>query len=861
MNKVFEFVKKNKYQILTLFLGLIIVVSIYILNGVAPFGNKSLLNVDFFHQYAPMLSELFDRIHSGDNLIYSFNTGLGLPFFRNFFNYLASPFNILIFLFKRENLLMSYSFVIGLRSIISAITLVYYLRKKFNNNNLLFIGLGFLYAYSLYFAAYYWNIMWLDGMVFLPLIALGIENIINKNNGYLYTISLALMLYSNYFIGYMLCLFSCIYFIAYLIIKTDNFDFKIILKKCILFALCSLISGAINAWVFIPMYDALKTTNAVTGSIPQDQYYAFTILDFFRNHLTGVTSTVFYSSTSNVPNISCGILSVALFLIFLLSKNISKKRKIVYTSILIFLFLSFFFAPLDYIWHAFHVPNDLPFRYSFIYSFVLIITNAYALNDLKNISFIKALVSYIICLVYISFVYLTNFENISNSMIILNYILISVYFIIYIVYKYLPKLKKIIPYTFLLIISVECIISVNHNWNITQYIDDFYYDYDDISESIDLINEEEEDIFYRVEKNDFLTYNDAAWYDYYGLNIFSSMAYNKLSELNYNLGIPGNYINSYYYKQNTPIYDLMFDIKYQINMTTIDDRYELFTITDYVPIYKFKYTIGLMFGVDEEIKTWKTDYAKPFLNQNNFIESSTGISNTLYELELEDEENLFVNDDETVFKLRYINNHDNIYIYPSDTLVNYIIVNNSIYYKESANWDSINSILDSLNISISHYYLFEEYFLINEKIDDDYIDIYVGYNNYNNNGIEVYTINEDKFISAYNILKENEIEITEFRENYISAEINLDENKSIYTSIPYDKGWKVYSNGKQINSYSIDGSLLGFDLEEGYNNIELRYIPPYMYLGIICTIITIVSVIIYFIIRKKYILRVKSSIN
>lgn len=853
MKNLLKFVKKNNYQFLTIILGMIVVISIFISNEIAPFGEKSLLDVDFFHQYGPMLSELFDRILSGESLIYSFNTGLGIPFFRTFFNYLASPLNVLMFLFQRKDLLMSYSFIIGLRSIISAITLVYYLRKKFSSNNLLFVGLGLLYAYSAYFTAYYWNIMWLDGMIFLPLIALGIENIINKNNGFLYTISLALLIYSNYFIGYMLCIFSCIYFLAYLIIKTDKLNLKKIFKTCILFALCSLISGAINAWALIPMYDALKTTNATTGSMPMEQYYIFTILDFFRNHLTGVTSTVFYSGTSNIPNVSCGILSVALFFIFLLSSKVSLKRKIVYTSMLLLLLLSFYVAPLDYIWHAFHVPNDLPYRYSFIYSFILIITNAYALKDIKNISFVKVFSVYIICLIYITFVHFTNFENISNSMITLNYILISVYFIIYVAYKFLPRFKKIDTFVFLIVVAIECIISVNHNWNISQYIDDFYYDYSDVNSSVKLIKKEDDDIFYRTEKNNMLTHNDGTWYDYYGQAIFSSMAYNKLSELNYNLGMPGNYINSYYYRQNTPIYDLMFDIKYQVNMNTIDNRYELYTSKNKTQIYKFKYTTGLMYGVNEDIKNWKTIYSMPFQNQNDFIESTTGISNTLYELEFDKEKILFGDGNETVVKLTYINQPDNIYIYPNDSDINYIIVNDSIYYKESVNWDSVAKTLDIENITIDNDYTYDEYFVINEKVYDNYVDIYVCYNNFYYNGIDVYTIDNDKFISAYNILKENEIELIEFKEDYINAEVNLKEDKSVFTSIPYDKGWKVYSNDEQINTYSIDGALLGFDLDEGYNNIELRYIPPYFYLGATISGTTIILLGVYLIIRKRVI--------
>ena len=383
-----------------------------------------------------MLAEFYDRITSGENLIYSFNTGLGLPFFRNFFNYLSSPLNLLILLFKRENIVMSYSLIIGLKSILSSITCTYYLKRKLDLNKYLSIPLGLLYAFSAYFTAYYWNIMWIDGMYMLPVITLGIENIINKNNGLLYTISLSLMLYINYFIGYMLCIFSCIYFVLYLIIKTNKFNIKDIIKKIVKFSICSLISGALMAWTLIPMFEALISTNATTGTMPTTQYYAFTILEFIQNSITGVKSTVFASDISNTPNVSCGILSVSLLFMFLLNNNISIKRKIIYTFLLIFLLCSFYIAPLDYIWHAFHVPNDLPYRYSFIYSFILITISAYSLKNIENISYIKTLIAYLLSLTLITFVYLSKYNNIESNMININYLLITTHFLIYNLYHF-----------------------------------------------------------------------------------------------------------------------------------------------------------------------------------------------------------------------------------------------------------------------------------------------------------------------------------------------------------------------------------------------------------------------------------------
>ena len=89
------------------------IIAIFILCEVAPFGKYSLLTIDFFHQYGPMMGELFDRVKNLDQFIYSFNMGMGLPFFKNYFNYMSSLFNIILFLGKRTDLLTSYSLILS----------------------------------------------------------------------------------------------------------------------------------------------------------------------------------------------------------------------------------------------------------------------------------------------------------------------------------------------------------------------------------------------------------------------------------------------------------------------------------------------------------------------------------------------------------------------------------------------------------------------------------------------------------------------------------------------------------------------------------------------------------------------------
>lgn len=120
-----------------------------------------------------MLGELFDRIKSHSSLLYSFNMSMGLPFYRNFFNYLSSPFNILMLLFNHKELLTSFSVIVLVKLCFSTFFMYMFLKKKVGLSNVLTVCLSLLYSFSAYFVAYYWNIMWLDGMVFCHLLFMG----------------------------------------------------------------------------------------------------------------------------------------------------------------------------------------------------------------------------------------------------------------------------------------------------------------------------------------------------------------------------------------------------------------------------------------------------------------------------------------------------------------------------------------------------------------------------------------------------------------------------------------------------------------------------------------------------------------
>lgn len=847
--KISNLIKNNKPIVVTFIISLFIIGFIYDLNEVTPFGNRSLLCVDFFHQYGPMLGGLYNKITKLENIIYSFNIGLGIPFFRNFLNYLSSPFNVLLFLFNKENLLTSFSFIIGLKACLASTNMLYYLNKKFKRKDCALIPLAISYGFSQYFAAYYWNIMWLDGLVFLPLIILGIENIVNNNKWKLYFISLTIMLLSNYFIGYMICIFSCIYFILYLIYKT-SLDLKnikkmlyIIFRKILIFAFASLCAGGIIAFALLPMFSSMFTISATGGTIPETQYYLFEVKDFLISHLTGVSTTVFASDEITSPNISCGILSVILLFLFIINPKIKWKTKIIYALILGFIILAFFNPVLDYIMHAFHVPNDLPYRYSFIYSFILIIICTYSLTNLKTIRFPIVTIIFLLIITCLLYILIEPWAGINSNMLWINIILVIFYYILYIIYKFLNLNLLYSVIGTIIFTSVGIIISINYNWDISQEIKNFYVNYKVTNNNLKYLEEIDDEKFYRSEFINLLTLNDGDWYDYNGVNTFSSMAYEDMAIFQNKLGIPGNEINSYYYQQTTPIYDLLFDVKYLFGESNDYTRY---TTLKNNSIQRFDYTNGLIFGVNDKLLTTDTNNSNPFELENEIIKNMTNIEDVLTESKFIKTEELYDGNEGTILKYTYKNNFDNMYFYTRSNFIDFIIIGNTLYYIDE-NYENLSGTISNLNYSYIDDY--NERRIINISSTEKNLEIIIGYNNYYSDEFYLYDINQSLFESAYSYLKQYKFEYKTFKNNYIKGAISVDDNMMIYTSIPYDKGWKVFVDGKKVDTFDFANSLLTFKVDKGKHTVIIKYTPPLLDMGLGISFIT--ALILIF--RKKVI--------
>ena len=207
--------------------SLTIILFVYILRGITPFGGESLLRNDLYHQYAPFLAEYRNRILHGQSLFYSWNTALGKDFFVQTAYYAASPLNLFSLLFPETALSECISFLTALRLALCSASFSHYLRRRCDDPrqpycNTTIILFGMLYGFCGFLTFYYWNIMWLDTVILFPLTVLGLEKLVRNGQPALYYISLLFTILVNFYLAVIVCIFLAVYFIILLLSEKNG---------------------------------------------------------------------------------------------------------------------------------------------------------------------------------------------------------------------------------------------------------------------------------------------------------------------------------------------------------------------------------------------------------------------------------------------------------------------------------------------------------------------------------------------------------------------------------------------------------------------------------------------------------------
>lgn len=890
-----EKLKDNRFVFLAFLCSALIMLLVYICYELIPFGDKTILRMDLYHQYGPLFAELYERIVGGESLLYSWNTGLGGSFLGNFFNYLSSPLSIIILLFGHENIPEAIATMILLKAAFASMAFSYYLKKSTGKNDCTVTAFGVLYSFCGFFIAYYWNVMWLDAMIMLPLVALGIERIIKNGKFGLYAFALAFTMVSNYYMAFMTCIFAVLYFFVYYFshyavndstvytsplqrsyttsedenktlppgkwvnkIRTESRFFQ----SGVRFAAGSVIAAALTAVTLLPTYFALQACSATSGTFPKKFASYFKIFDFMANHMASVTPTIRSSGKDVLPNVYCGMIVVMLICLYLFTKTISKREKITHIALLSFFFFSFNTNYLNYIWHAFHFPNDLPYRFSFIYSFILLIMAYQVLIRIKEFTSKEITTTGIAIISFIIIVQKTGSKNVDELSVILSIVLVAVYSLVLVLMKDKRYQQSAVAALLLCCVLTEAAAANTDNYSMDQPKKNYVSDLTNFREVKKQLDKKENGEFYRMELTDLRTRMDPAWYDYNGVSTFSSMAYEKVANLQSELGMFGNYINSYTYNLQTPLYNSMFGLKYIVdNSPTVNPDpafYEKLSINSGVfTAYENKYSLPIAYRVNPEIKNWTyEDSENPFTLQEEYFKLATNGKNVFNQVPINyiDYNNIDSFAEETAqgtytFFLTqagsdasftvYLTSEttDNIYLYVKSSNVKFITVN-SDSYNETVNVDN-EYILDIGKHEIGENISVE---IAIDNGDSGYVDFYA------------YGFDEASFKEGYSKMKADSLNVTKFTDTTVEGTVNASADGVLYTSIPYDRGWSVTVDGQKVNEENIlkiGDALLGINLKGGKHDIRLHYTPKGLIPGAAVSAAALILCIVYLFLRRR----------
>ncbi len=810
----------------------------FLTRGVFPIADRNILTIDLYHQYAPFMAELQEKFRSGGSLFYSWSGGLGTNFYALFAYYLASPLNILIVLFPKSLLTEAIMLLVLLKTGLAGACFFLFLRGVWRQSNLYMVAVASLYALSAYSLAYYWNIMWLDGIFLLPLIMLGLVQLVRDKKFWLYTISLGLVIFSNYYIAFFVCIFTFFYFLLCL------FQFRKITRPAALFASVgrfiafSLLGAGLAAFLALPTYFSLQLTSAAGDSIPKDINHFYDLFDFIKQHFILMPPTI----RDGMPNMYSGIIVLVLVPVFFLAKSVSLKSKFLHLGLFLVLLVSFNVNILDFFWHGMHYPNQLPYRNSFVYIF-FILTMAYpALLSLKEYSG-KQIGA--ICAAGIGLVLLTQKldpDALGLPTLYLTLIFLAVYAAVLTLDRVKPRVK--LPVLILAVIIVELLVNTLvtlHTIDVTEVMSwrNGYMSGEQVQQirtDLKEIRQEEDGDFYRLEVLPPRTINDPFMYQYRGVSIFASTMQTKPVRLLENLGFHSNSINSYKYEASTLLLDSLFGLKYILRRSGEQD-YQLFNLvkkTDQLEVWQNPYALGLGFLGSQDLAKWRSSGNDPFKSQNRLMELLSGQEQVLVPLKLERGE---------LDNMTYSSSSNHVFSYK----------------KTNSDQEAIARV-NVINELDQHIYL---YFSINaNKADRGYVMLDEDKIDYN---AKRSTVVDLGFVSAgteivFNITFDGESAesgrfelyacgldanslgraVETIRDNSLQIEKFTDTKQGyLFLTIPYDTGWQAKVDGQQVATEALDNGLTLLPLEAGQHEIELKYRPPKLMWGVLISLVSL----------------------
>lgn len=606
---------------------------------IAPFGEDTLLISDARSLYANYIPYWKNALRGADSFLYSFSKGLGGSMVNVNAFHLLNPLYLIFAFADNSSLPVFYSVVSVLSLSLCGVTMFFMLNRLFGTkgSNLIF---STSYALIGFNVVNNWQMQWLSGVIVLPLIFLGIWNIFHKKSPLLYIFSLAFAIFSNFFIGYELCLVSVLFFLYFMILYGKTLDRRNKRRLTVRFFASSILAGGLTSFVWLPTVLSLVDGRAKQISLDD---FAFTE----RFPLFSTAARLFSGAHSinelidGVPAVFCGILVLALIVLFFMNKKISIREKAADLFLIAAFVLSFQITTFSSVFQMFSRPNWFAFRYSFAFSFVLILIAAKQFQYLDQISLRDTINAGAVLVLFAVIVFHTEYEFVNGSAAVLDFALLAVMWAGFYLYKKKPETTSRKTFSILLLLMVS--INLYANYCLSVYAEKDWFtsnaDYQDgtkaLSEVVDKVQDQDQS-FYRMESEIARPslLNEPMAFGYYGVGYAGSCERQFVTHNMSRLGVTWFDMRNYYLVGMPASMDSFLGLKYVVSRRDLSEEKnykKLFDGTYDLQVFENPYALPVaMLGTDALNSLSIADEPDVFVIQNEIWKALTGNTENLY---------------------------------------------------------------------------------------------------------------------------------------------------------------------------------------------------------------------------------------
>lgn len=812
-----------------------ILLLIFFIKDVFPFGSNNVIYADMGQLFVPMYTYLWDVLHGVKSIFFDWSSAGGTNMIAmssvvGFIN----PVNLFFYFVPRDNILEYMSIFLLLKMILIVCSMSWYLNIKYKNLPIFWhVILTLLYAFNGYVLQYYTNINWLDLVYLFPLLILSIDRLLIKGKNIVYILIYAFCLMFNIQLIFAVTVFIILYAGIYIYRIVPKYRRK---EKIINFCISSCIAVVISLGLNLPAI-----------------YQIFSGMRF--QHFFSLFEKNLY--TDGIFNKFFILLGLELPIAMILSISAKKGKKYYWLlALCILMFIPLIFERVNLILHG---GSYVCFsgRYAFIIAFVVINFAAYLVVHCKSIRK-KDIFKIISIIGIIGIIGITSFvfDKVHWQSLVLSQtpkweFIFFIFFIVFnfIVYFFILKIKNQLFMKILLIIMLAVEILFVSNGFIAAKKDDiiveicpehseaYIVDARRIRNNIGNLGNE----INRLKCKDFtLNTNYSFILGNFTFANWTNMIHENVFIMNRELG----YFQNYTYLMDfggTVFSDALLNYKYVLSLAEQDSMlYKKIAEDDEVKLYQSK--VSLPFGI-----ILNNDDIEVNIDTNIDININKKSNNNLFELQ-NDIYKIILGEEKELFEIKNISIKENKF-YIEDKSIVYLYNSNDSYtdYTYNINGNVFGEIIENSSAQIAYGGIVELGIFENQEVNLQII-------NDNIESVEGLIIG----IVKVNTLLEMNDKIEEVAQNIkigtncISMEITSDKEDSIlFLPIPYDLGWKFTVNGEVKNITPFLECFIGIPLQYGENIIEMTFVPYGFKLGNILSICGIICFIIWYFYSKK----------